>query len=69
MHKLPLLKIEHRAMCEDIWMARMVWKDIVKFLLIRTGMGFCFREFIQFEDHFGFFNDQRLRLDAFMYII
>ena len=49
----------------------MVLEDIVKFLLISNGMGFCFREFIQFEDHSGFFYDPRWRLrqDAFMYII
>ena len=29
-----------------------------KFLL-STGIGFCLQAFIQFEDHFRFFNDPR----------
>ena len=41
-------------------MVGMVLEDIVKFLLISNGMGFCFKEFIQFEDHFSFFNDPRV---------
>ena len=32
-------------------------KDIVKFLLINAGVGFGLEEFIQFENHFGYFND------------
>ena len=36
---------------------RMVYKDIVYFLLISTGMGFW--GVIYFEDHFRFFNNPR----------
>ena len=44
---------------------------IVKFLLISAGVGFSFGIFIQFENHFGNFNDPGWCLwkSAFMYII
>ena len=35
----------------------MVLENIVKFFLISTGVGFSFGIFIQFENHFGSFND------------
>ena len=49
----------------------MVLENIVKFLLISAVAGFSFRIFIQFENHFGSFNDPEWCLwkSAFMYVI
>ena len=49
----------------------MVLENIVEFLLISAGMGFSFGMFIQFENHFGSFNDPVWCLwkSAFMYVI
>ena len=37
----------------------MVLENIVKFLLISAEVGLSFGKFIQFENHFGIFNDPR----------
>ena len=42
---------------KDIEVIGVVLENIVKFLLISAGMGFSFEMFIQFETHFGSFND------------
>ena len=49
----------------------MVLENIVKFLLISTGVSFSFGMFIQFENHFRSFNDPGCCLlkSAFMYVI
>ena len=56
---------------KDIEVIRVVLENIVKFLLISAGVGFSFGMFIQFENHFGSFNDPGWYLwkSAFMYII
>ena len=43
---------------------------MMKFFNISAGMRFCFGEFIQLKDHFGFFKDPRwcFRKDVLMYI-
>ena len=48
-----------------------VLENIVKFLLMSAGVGFSLGMFIQFENHFGSFNDPGWCLwkSAFMYII
>ena len=50
---------------------RVVLENIVKFLLISAGVGLSFGMFIQFENHFGSFNDPGWCLwkNALMYII
>ena len=59
------------SICKDIEVIRVVLENIVKFLLISTGVGLSFVMFIQFENHFGSFNDPGWCLwkNAFMYII
>ena len=42
---------------KDIEVAGVALENIVKFLLISAGVGFSFGMFIQFENHFGSFND------------
>ena len=46
-------------------------ENIVEFHLISAGVGFSFGMFIQFENHFGSFNNPGwcLRKSAFMYVI
>ena len=56
---------------KDVEVVGVVLENIVKFLLISPGVGFSFGIFIQFENHFGSFNDPGwcLLKSAFMYII
>ena len=59
------------SICKDIEVIGVVLENIVKFLLINAGVGLSFRMFIQFDNHFGSFNDPGWCLwkTAFMYII
>ena len=37
----------------------MVFENIAKIFLISAGMGFCFGEFTEFENHFKYFNNPK----------
>ena len=65
-HAVLLLSLE-----PSVKVVGMVLENIVKFLLIIAVMSFSFRIFIQFENHFGSFNDPEWCLwkSAFMYVI
>ena len=67
-HAVLLLSLEPSVKTEFV---EMVLENIVKFLLISAGLGFSFGMFIQFENHFGSFNEPGWCLleSAFMYII